>query len=97
MLEVAGLNFDIVPVGAVLTATVDRINWTRAELRLPGGATSSILSAQVGLRPWAEIGDRLHVGVQLQVRVTGVDKVRRVIEVTPADEGPAPDSRSQPI
>jgi hypothetical protein len=76
---------DIVPLGAVLTATVDRIDWTRAALRLPGGATSSIRSAQVGLRPWAEIGDRVQVGTELRVRVTNIDKVCRVIEVVPAD------------
>jgi ribosomal protein S1 len=69
-------------VGEEYAATVMSIGWTAAGVQLENGWTAGVNSRDVGLVPWAEIGEALHVGQQLRVRVEAVDPIARKIALS---------------
>ena len=68
--------------GEVRQAVVGEINWTTAGIILEGGIASSLMSKDMGLQEWKEIGQVLNHGDIVKVRIETVDKVSRKIKVS---------------
>lgn len=79
---------DVIRVGDVVTAVVIKTDWTLASIALPRGGTSSLRSADVGLRPWDDISDKLQTGDVVTVRVQDIDRTSRRITVEAVDKQP---------
>jgi hypothetical protein len=73
----------LIQVGREYTATVVEVGWTAAQVALENGWTAALNSRDVGLAPWAEIGQALHEGAQLRVRVEAVDAIKRTVTLSP--------------
>ncbi len=71
-----------VQVGMEYAATVKTIGWTSADVELENGWTAALHSRDVGLAPWAEIGDALQLGQRLRVRVEAVDPIARIVKLS---------------
>ncbi len=69
----------LVQVGREYAATVVDVGWTAAQVTLENGWRAALHSRDVGLVPWAEIGEALHEGEQLRVRVEAVDAIARTV------------------
>lgn len=72
----------LVEIGAVRRAVVKNVGWTRARLLVDGDITTDLSSLDMGLRQWDEIGQALHCGDALRVRVEGIDRDARQIKVS---------------
>jgi hypothetical protein len=68
--------------GEVRRAVVESVGWTRARLAVEGGITTDLSSQDMGLRQWDEIGQVLHCGDALRVRVERIDREARDISVS---------------
>jgi hypothetical protein len=68
--------------GEVRRAVVESVGWTRAQLSVEGGITTDLSSQDMGLRQWDEIGQVLHCGDALRVRIERVDREARDIRVS---------------
>jgi ribosomal protein S1 len=79
---------DIIRVGEGVTAIVTKTTGTLAFIALPKGGTSMLSSADVGLRPWDDIADRLQTGDMVTVRILDVDLFHRRISVEVLDNKP---------
>lgn len=71
--------------GDVRRAVVESVDWTRARLSVEGGITTDLSSQDMGLRQWDEIGEVLHCGDALRVRVERIDREARDIRVSFVD------------
>jgi hypothetical protein len=76
----------VVEPGKEYSATVTRVGWTAAEVRLENGWTAALHSRDVGLAPWAEIGASLHEGDHLRVRVDSLDATTRTVALSVPQE-----------
>jgi hypothetical protein len=72
----------LVSPGEVRRAVVESVGWTRAQLSVDGGITTDLSSQDMGLRQWDEIGQVLHCGDALTVRIERVDRDARDIRVS---------------
>ena len=72
----------LVSPGEVRRAVVESVGWTRARLSVEGGIITDLSSQAMGLRQWDEIGQALHCGDALRVRVERIDRDSRRIEVS---------------
>lgn len=76
-------DIDTLPaLGEVRRAVVESVGWTRARLSVEGGITTDLSSQDMGLRQWDEIGQVLHCGDALRVRVERIDREAREIRVS---------------
>ena len=76
-------NIDsMVAVDKVREAVVSKVEWTRARLLVDGDIDTDLSSHDMGLQPWDEIEERLHVGDRLRVRVEQIDKQNREIRIS---------------
>jgi hypothetical protein len=67
--------------GDVRHAVVDRIGWTQARLLIDGCIVAHLSSEDVGLRLSDEIGQTLHCGDAVTVRVERIDRDTRSIKI----------------
>jgi hypothetical protein len=68
--------------GEIRQAVVGEINWTTAGVILEGGIASCLMSQDMGLQEWEEIGQVLNHGDIVKVCVEKIDKVSREIKVS---------------
>jgi ribosomal protein S1 len=71
-----------ISVGDVRRAEVGEIKWTTAAIVLEGEIESCLMSQDMGLKEWEEIGQVLNHGDIVKVRVEKVDEVSRKIKVS---------------
>jgi len=72
----------LVRVGEEYAAKVTEIGWTTAGVVLDNGWTATLNSRDVGLAPWAEIGEALREGQHLRVRVESIDPITRAVTLS---------------
>ena len=72
----------LVQMGEEYDATVMEVGWTSAKVLLENGWTAALHSRDIGLAPWAEIGDVLRTGHQVRVRVEAIDVIRRIVTLS---------------